>query len=195
MPEPEESRSPSNGGEAVNATASGDEQMETPPAPSPERRRLLGWLAISIGTLAGAALAIPWLALFLTPVRRDDPDAWRRLGPLNDFPLGETVKVTYLDPMPLPWAGFVAESAAWVRREGEDEFVAFATYCTHVGCPVRWEHGAELFMCPCHGGAFYADGSVAAGPPPRSLDRYPVRVRNGFVEIQAVSVRSPRRAS
>jgi menaquinol-cytochrome c reductase iron-sulfur subunit len=39
-------------------------------------------------------------------------------------------------------------------------------------------------MCPCHGGVYYQDGTVAAGPPPLPLPRYQVRVRNGQVEIQ-----------
>jgi menaquinol-cytochrome c reductase iron-sulfur subunit len=48
---------------------------------------------------------------------------------------------------------------------------------------VRWVADAELFLCPCHGGVYYADGTVSAGPPPRTLPQYPVRVRNGEVEI------------
>ena len=39
-------------------------------------------------------------------------------------------------------------------------------------------------MCPCHGGVYYEDGSVAAGPPPHPLSRYPVRVTDGQVEIR-----------
>jgi menaquinol-cytochrome c reductase iron-sulfur subunit len=39
-------------------------------------------------------------------------------------------------------------------------------------------------MCPCHGGVYYEDGTVAVGPPPAPLARYPVRVRDGEVEIQ-----------
>ena len=38
-------------------------------------------------------------------------------------------------------------------------------------------------MCPCHGGVYYKDGTVAAGPPPRPLTKYPVRVNGGRVEI------------
>jgi quinol---cytochrome c reductase iron-sulfur subunit, bacillus type len=45
-----------------------------------------------------------------------------------------------------------------------------------------------LFMCPCHGGVYYADGNVAAGPPPRGLFNYPVRVHDGQVEILASAV-------
>ena len=39
-------------------------------------------------------------------------------------------------------------------------------------------------MCPCHGGVYYEDGTVAAGPPPRPLSRYRVRVRRGHVQIE-----------
>ena len=58
-------------------------------------------------------------------------------------------------------------------------------HCAHLGCPVRWVASADLFMCPCHGGVFYKDGRVASGPPPRTLATYPVRVRDGTVEILA----------
>ncbi len=166
-------------------------ECEGCPEPSPERRRFLAAFALGSGALASAALLVPWVALFVTPVRRPDPEEWRPVGVPDDFPVGETHKVVYQDPDPLPWAGYVGRSAAWVRRDSEEEFSAFTTYCTHVGCAVRWEEGAGLFLCPCHGGAFYADGSVAAGPPPRPLDRYPIRVRNGQVEIQASAIPEP----
>ncbi|MGH9447270.1 MAG: ubiquinol-cytochrome c reductase iron-sulfur subunit, partial [Terriglobia bacterium] len=55
--------------------------------------------------------------------------------------------------------------------------------CTHLGCPVRWLPKANLFMCPCHGGVFYANGDVASGPPPKPLTQYPVRVQGGYVQI------------
>ena len=37
------------------------------------------------------------------------------------------------------------------------------------GLPGTLGGGAQLFFCPCHGGAYYADGNVAAGPPQRAL--------------------------
>jgi menaquinol-cytochrome c reductase iron-sulfur subunit len=84
----------------------------------------------------------------------------------------------------LPWAGVTAKTAAWLRRVDQETFIAFSINCTHLGCPVRWLEQAELFMCPCHGGVYYKDGTVAAGPPPLPLPRYPVRLNNGKVEIQ-----------
>jgi menaquinol-cytochrome c reductase iron-sulfur subunit len=48
--------------------------------------------------------------------------------------------------------------------------------------------GAELFLCPCHGGVYYNDGAVAAGPPPLPLHRYATRIENGEVKIDSVIV-------
>ncbi len=159
--------------------------------PSPERRRFLAAIAMGSGALASAALLVPWSGVFLSPLRRPDLEVWRGVGGVDEFEVGETRMVVYQDPAPLPWAGYAGRSGAWVRRESEEAFSAFTTYCTHLGCAVRWEEGARLFLCPCHGGAFHADGSVAAGPPPRPLDRYPIRVRDGRVEIMAMPMPEP----
>ena len=65
------------------------------------------------------------------------------------------------------------------------EFQVFAVNCAHLGCPVRWFPQSSLFMCPCHGGAYYADGSRASGPPPRGLFHYDFKVENDRLFIQA----------
>ncbi|MDE3155056.1 MAG: Rieske (2Fe-2S) protein [Acidobacteriota bacterium] len=146
------------------------------------RRGFLSAVSVTLGALMAALVAVPsgW---FLLGLRRSTRE-WRPLGKVDDFTVGATVEVAFEDPSPLPWAGVTAKTAAWLRREGEQEFKAFALNCTHLGCPVRWLPDANLFMCPCHGGVFYADGRVASGPPERPLVTYPVRVRQGVVEIQ-----------
>lgn len=149
----------------------------------PERRRFLTRLSIAAGSLAAAAVAIPSVA-FLLGLRRT-PRVWRDVGAIEQFKLGATVQVAFADSSPLPWAGVTAQTAAWLRRTGETEFIAFSVDCTHLGCPIRWLADANLFMCPCHGGVFYANGTVASGPPPRSLTQYPVRVADGRVQIMA----------
>lgn len=145
------------------------------------RRRFLERLSIILGSIAGAIVAIPVVGLLLG--LRKPSKEWRTVGKLEDFALGATVKVSFLDPSPLPWAGVTAQTAAWLRRTGDQQFVVFSIDCTHLGCPVRWLPDANLFMCPCHGGVFYANGRVASGPPPRPLIQYPVRVENGEVQI------------
>ena len=60
----------------------------------------------------------------------------------------------------------------------------FAINCTHLGCPVRWFALSRLFMCPCHGGVYYEDGSHASGPPPRGLYEYDYQIRDGQLWVQ-----------
>jgi menaquinol-cytochrome c reductase iron-sulfur subunit len=151
---------------------------------TPERRTFLARLGLTLGGVAAAIVGLPVAGFLLAPARRHFENVWRPVGAAGDFAIGATVKVTYLDPEPMPWAGFVAENAAYVRREDEETFVAFSIYCTHTGCPVHWLEGARLFFCPCHAGVFYDNGAVAAGPPPRPLQRHEVRVRNGRIELR-----------
>jgi len=129
-------------------------------------------------------MGLPVVGFLLSPLARKTPRVWRPVGPVERFPIGQTVDVSFEDASPLPWAGVTANTAAWLQRVDETSFVAYTVHCTHLGCPVRWVADAGLFLCPCHGGVYYADGTVSAGPPPKPLPRYPVRVRNGQVEIQ-----------
>ncbi len=145
------------------------------------RRGFLSVISFAAGAIAAATVAVPSIT-FLLGLRKA-PQVWRTVGALDNFRLGTTVRVAFLDPSPLPWSGVTAGTAAWLRRTGDQEFTAFSVHCTHLGCPVLWLADADLFMCPCHGGVFYKSGQVASGPPPRSLVRYPVRVREGSVEI------------
>jgi menaquinol-cytochrome c reductase iron-sulfur subunit len=148
------------------------------------RRAFLARASLVLGAVAGVIVALPVVGFLFAPLFRKIPEIWRGVGPVHHFEVGKTVEVTFADASPLPWAGVTAQTAAWLWRASETEFVAFSMNCTHLGCPVRWLPEAELFLCPCHGGVYYASGAVAAGPPPRPLTRYPVRVRDGHVQIR-----------
>jgi menaquinol-cytochrome c reductase iron-sulfur subunit len=154
-----------------------------PNGPSSEvnRRRFLSRLSIFLGSIGALLVAVPALG-FLLGLRRPTK-IWRTVGQLQDFEIGSTTQVAFQDPSPLPWSGVTAQTAAWLRRVGEADFLAFSVDCTHLGCPIRWLPAANLFMCPCHGGVFYSDGTVASGPPPRPLFQYPVRVQGDEVQI------------
>jgi menaquinol-cytochrome c reductase iron-sulfur subunit len=153
--------------------------------PSEEtRRNFFMKIGLSIGAVAAAAVAIPVFSALLAPLLEHEEEDWRKVGLLNDFQIGTVRLVTFSNPDPKAYAGVTANSAAWLRRNSSDDFVAFAVNCSHLGCPVRWEENAQLFMCPCHGGVYYRDGSVASGPPPRPLSQYKVRIYNGEVQIK-----------
>lgn len=148
------------------------------------RRRFLSRLSFVMMGLIGAVLSIPIVAYLLSPLLDPRRQGWRDLGVASDFPIGQTLQVIFSDPSPLPWAGQTSLASAWVRRTGESAFTVFAINCTHLGCPVNWRPDANLFLCPCHGGVYYGDGTVAGGPPPRPLFRYETRVNgDGHLEI------------
>jgi Rieske Fe-S protein len=82
-----------------------------------------------------------------------------------------------------------------VRRIDDQTFQVFAINCAHLGCPVRWFQQSGLFMCPCHGGAYYADGSRASGPPERGLFEYRYQLDRGTLLIKAGDMPTPGRAA
>jgi quinol---cytochrome c reductase iron-sulfur subunit, bacillus type len=155
------------------------------PVAAPGRRRFLEVVSLVAGALAAAVAAVPIVGFVLGPMFGPRRTAWRTIGPIAEFPEGQTLPVRFAAISEESWAGVTARTAAWLRHEPGGRLVAFSVNCTHLGCPVRWEPGANLFMCPCHGGVYYANGDVAGGPPPRPLHRYPVRLRDGRVEILA----------
>ena len=167
------------------------ESSSAPPTETPEeisRRRFFEKLSIALVGLCSAIVGVPLVGFIVAPFFRKVPEKWITLGKVDDFQIGKTVSVPVVDPSSLPWAGITAKSAIWLRRKNDTSFIAFSANCTHLGCPVRWLEGAELFMCPCHGGVYYSDGSVAAGPPPRPLVRYQVRVENDEVKMSPIVV-------
>lgn len=147
------------------------------------RRRFVSRLSLALAGLAGAVVGAPIVAYLLSPLLNPARQVWRTVGQVGDFRVGETVEVAFQEPSPLAWAGQTSLTAAWLRRTGEQDFIVFAVNCTHLGCPVNWRPKAQLFLCPCHGGVYYADGTVAAGPPPEPLIRLAVRVQGGEVQV------------
>jgi menaquinol-cytochrome c reductase iron-sulfur subunit len=148
------------------------------------RRRLLMALSIGAGGFAAALASVPIIGFFFGPMFRKFPAVWRDVGPLEQFQIGATVKVDLVTSDGLPWDGPAQRVGAWLRRNNAENFTVFSSTCTHLGCPVRWIPSAELFMCPCHGGVYFKDGDVAAGPPPQPLQQFPVRVQEGRVEVE-----------
>jgi len=138
----------------------------------PSRRNFLITLGIALNAIAAAVLALPLVGYLAGALRTRKEQAWITLGPVNDFPIGQTRLATYENPFTVPWDGETGRVPCWVRRVATDKFQVFAINCTHLGCPVRWFPESRLFMCPCHGGVYYEDGEHASGPPPRRLYEY-----------------------
>lgn len=156
---------------------------DSPQAPyqAPPRRELFKYLVNSLSAVILAALAVPLGGFFALPALRKRPIVWKEVGPVNEFALGE-IKLVPLKPLERrQWPEDWGTEAAWVYRRGDSEFVVYNLRCTHVGCPVNWSPQAKRFFSPCHGGVFDADGQVLAGPPPRPLDRYELKIEGGVL--------------
>lgn len=176
---------------APHAAAGGEcGQQGGDPAPEAstgqrDRRGFLFGAGAALMAVGGALATVPILGALFAPARRGDPFRWTDLGSVDDFPSGTTRLATFTNPVTAPTDGETARDACWVRSLGEGQFQVFYVNCAHLGCPVRWFEQSRLFMCPCHGGVYYEDGSRASGPPPRGLFKHAWRVTNGRLEILA----------
>ncbi len=149
------------------------------------RRDWLFMTGTAANVAAGILLLVPLVGyVFSSFVSRKDPRDWISLGALDAYPEHTTRLATYRNPFTRPWDGQTADIPCWVRRLAGNKFQVFAINCAHLGCPVRWFQPSGLFLCPCHGGAYYEDGSRAAGPPPRGLFEYDYKVENGELWVK-----------
>ncbi len=162
------------------------------PVPNPEaanhsRRAFLFKLSVALNAVVGAVLAVPLFGYLFGPAIKKDANtgAWITLGSIADFPVGETRLADFRSPVASFDDGDTAKTACWVRRISEQKFQVFAINCAHLGCPVRWFAQSKLFLCPCHGGAYYEDGSRASGPPERGLFEYRYKLTGNSLVIHA----------
>jgi menaquinol-cytochrome c reductase iron-sulfur subunit len=151
------------------------------------RRVFLFKLAVGLNALVGAVLAVPLVGYLLGPAMKKSSSvgSWISLGDVSEFPVGETRLADFRSPVASFGDGQTAKIACWVRRVSQQQFQVFAINCAHLGCPVRWFSESKLFMCPCHGGAYYEDGSRASGPPERGLFEYKYKIAGSSLVIHA----------
>jgi menaquinol-cytochrome c reductase iron-sulfur subunit len=158
------------------------------------RRQMFMRIATLFNGVVGVLLAIPVLRYVFSPIIRAQNsgyEKWISLGSVDQFPTGETRLAAYRNPAAQASDGETADIPCWVRHIDKAVFQVFAINCAHLGCPVRWFPQSGLFMCPCHGGAYYADGSRASGPPERGLFEYPFKILDGNLHIQAGELATP----
>lgn len=163
-----------------NLTAEGKAAAHT-------RRVFLFKLAVGLNALVGTVLAVPLIGYVISPSLKkgSSTGSWIKIGDIGDFPSGETRLVSFKSPVGVFDDGQTADIPCWVRHISGKKFQVFAINCAHLGCPVRWFAQAKLFLCPCHGGAYYEDGARAAGPPERGLFLYKHRLVGNSLLIHA----------
>jgi len=133
------------------------------------RTKFLTGIAVVTGGVMTAAILVPVVGFAVADTVKEEQWEWVDIGPLSDFPDGQTTSIAVSGPDP------EADRRAFIRRKDET-VIAIWNRCAHLGCPVAYSAGGDVYSCPCHGGAYDSLGLVTAGPPPRPMDRFDVKV-------------------
>jgi menaquinol-cytochrome c reductase iron-sulfur subunit len=160
-----------NGGRYTGPVAS-DEAPAADPHDDPayiSRTKFLTGVAIVTGGVLTAAILVPVVGFAVADTVKEEEWRWIDVGPFSDFPDGEVASVAVSGPNP------ESDRRAFLRHK-EGAIIAIWNRCAHLGCPVAYSAGGDVYSCPCHGGAYDSFGRVVAGPPPRPLDRFDVKI-------------------
>ncbi len=156
---------------------------EKTPRPS-SRRRFVTMLGGGIAACAGAAYllyepVVRWL--------RQQQLPFRPIAAIDGLPVGEWKLIQF--DRTNPNTGAKVQEAVFVRKaaDGPNALRVLSPRCPHKGCRVAWRADRKLFVCPCHGGTFDAEGKRKAGPPEAPLDEVDFRIEDGQVLVRTAS--------
>ena len=151
----------------------------------PTRRKFFQRLIYSLVSTIAAGLSLPAFGYLFIPSRRRRDVSWAEAGTVTDLLENKPQQLVLQRKRIDGWKTVTERSTTWVVKTDQD-VVAFAPQCTHLGCGYRWDEEGEQFLCPCHNSAFSIDGEVVSGPAPRGLDRYQVQVKGDRLWLGAI---------
>jgi Rieske Fe-S protein len=148
------------------------------------RRDFMKIATLSIGGLISLGWAVPAVAYVVGPaVQGNQAEEWLRLGATSKIELGVPTLFKVTVKRQTGWIVNEEELSVYALTEDGRNYIAMSNVCTHLGCRVRWIAEQESFFCPCHNGVFDKQGNVVAGPPPKPLNQYEVKVENDQLYI------------
>lgn len=100
---------------------------------------------------------------------------------------GGTVQAGTESGFPEGLVRYFASGRFYVTRV-EGDLLALYQKCPHLGCRVPFCESSGRFECPCHGSIFNLKGEYVAGPAPRGMDMFPVRIEGGEVLVDTGTV-------
>ncbi len=148
---------------------------------TPPRRSFLSHILMGLGLAGGYGTFAAMAGRYLYPARAAKA-SWKFVAVMNDFakgdsllyrtPSGQTITITRMD-----------------ENNDAKDFIALSSVCPHLGCQVHWESNNNRFFCPCHNGAFNAQGEATGGPPKdanQSLPKFNLKIEKEllFIELQ-----------
>ena len=147
-----------------------------------ERRTFLARIVQTISAAIGAFFALPVLAFIRGSFSSSEDEAYYPVSRIQDLE-EEVTRVSFTRLERDGWMVQTTEEYVWVRKKPDGGVEVFEPHCTHLGCAYSWVQSNQRFECPCHGGKFDKEGNRIAGPPPRPLDRYEVKVEGNQIKI------------
>lgn len=156
-----------------------------------QRRDFVNIILVALGSVISLIIGIPAIAYLLSPaIKVHQEEAWIPLGPLDSYPLDEPKLFSYTRTTVNGWEKTVSSFGAYVWRygTGESDVRVYSNMCTHLSCRVTWKEDSNIYFCPCHDGQFNTEGDVVAGPPPKPLYEYEVKVEEGVLTIKHMEV-------
>lgn len=147
------------------------------------RRSFYSACIYGLGTLIGAALALPAVAYLFAKPRSQKQGGWVEAADFTQLQIKKPEEVVFRRARIDGWRTIDEKTTAWVVRMDDQHVVAYTPQCTHLGCAYHWDDQQKNFVCPCHASVFSIDGKVLSGPAPRPLDRYITRVDSGKLLI------------
>lgn len=144
---------------------------ERPPQKT-DRRTFLDWL---LGTSAAGlflAIAYPVIRYVVPPASGESAASSVTL----DFGPGDVA----------PNTGRIfkfGSSAGLLVKTSSGELRAFSATCTHLSCIVQYRPDLGEIWCACHNGHFDLNGTNIAGPPPKPLEQYAVKLRGDKIVV------------
>jgi Rieske Fe-S protein len=151
------------------------------------RRDFMKVAISAIGGVIGLSWIIPAIAYIVEPaLKSNQGEGWIQLGATSKIETGVPTLFKVNIQRQTGWVTNEEELSVYVVTQDGRDFIAMSNVCTHLGCRVRWIAEKDNFICPCHNGVFDKEGKVLAGPPPRPLNRYQVKVENDQLFILGV---------
>ncbi len=156
------------------------------------RRRFLKLASAVSALLSGIFIAVPSLRAFLSPAfARPKKSVWVKVAEADLVDIATPVKADFVEVTNDAWVESRTLRTVWLYTEDGEAFTAYSGVCTHLGCSVGFDAAKKQYHCPCHHGLFdIKTGAVLGGPPPRPLDKLPVKVEDGAVHVMYQTFRT-----
>jgi cytochrome b6-f complex iron-sulfur subunit len=120
------------------------------------------------GAVYAAALGYPVYRYLASPVEKAAQES-------------AVTEVTLKDVKKLPFGSMLifkfGAKPGLLIHHADGTWTALSAVCTHLGCTVQYQPDQHRVFCACHGGVYDPKtGGNVAGPPPKPLQRYEVKL-------------------